>query len=789
MASYFRRFIQGFAQIAGPLHAILQGVVKGAKKKQLSSNQWKEKWTPDCEEAFRNLKEKLTSTPVLGYPDFTQPFIVETDAALTGFGAVLSQKQEGKTVVIAYASRRLRQHERTMKAYSSMKIEFLAMHWAITHKFRDYLYGSKFTLYTDNNPLSKVLTAKQTAADQSKVADLAEYDFEIKYRSGKTNTVADALSRNPMEEEDSYVTTQEELKAHINEIEGSTNLPNQLIATMNTDPKEMMRTFQQLQETTMSWPLPKLQEMQNDDPTIRKVKELLEADHKPRYGAYKNDTKDVKQLISKWDQLVVEEDVLKRTIEQDGEEQKVIILPKALTTMVMEQLHDKTGHQGIERTTQLIRQRFYWTNMITEIENYCKKCKRCKIAEEPMPKIKTKMAHLTAQHPLDILAIDYTILEKSSSNIENVLVMTDIFSKYTLAVPTKDQTAKTTAQLLVKLWFNKLGIPKRIHSDRGQSFENNLIQELCKIYGTTKSKTTPYHPQGNSQVERFNRTLHDLLRTLLESEKKTKWPDHIQELVYIYNCTPHASTGYSPFFLFFGRQPILPIDNLFNIKPAESTGREDWIQKHQSRMQEAIKRANQQMKKKANQRKKRHDKSAKEKKLTKGTKVILRNRVIGRNKIQDRWLPKTYKVIGPVKEGSSAYILKEVGSDKIKTANRVDILEFDDDTADEAESATSESSEDSTSEEEITITYRPQEPSSTEDEGTQRDEQERPVRRSKRSTAGKHSNPQNMPRSVLNEQVLQMPRNQNTAYNDYSHAILSLGKMLQESYDRQVPQQ
>ena len=152
-------------------------------------------------------------------------------------------------------------------------------------------------------------------------------------------------------------------------------------------------------------------------------------------------------------------------------------------------------------------------------------------------------------------------MEKTSSGLENVLVMTDVFTKLTVTVPTRDQTAKTTARVLVKHWFNVLGIPARIHSDRGGSFQNKIIDELYKFYGVVKSKTSPYHPQGNSQVERYNRTMHNLLRSL-DDDKKKRWPDYVQELTFMYNCTPHATTGYTPYYLFFGREPRLPWDNI-----------------------------------------------------------------------------------------------------------------------------------------------------------------------------------------------------------------------------------
>ena len=130
---------------------------------------------------------------------------------------------------------------------------------------------------------------------------------------------------------------------------------------------------------------------------------------------------------------------------------------------------------------------------------------------------------------------------------------------------------------------------ERLHSDQGKSFENNIILEICKIYEIKKSKTSPYHPQGNAQAERFNRSMHNLLRTLT-AEQKLKWPQYLQEVVFVYNCTPHSSTGYTPYFLFFGHEARLPIDNLLSYQPSRTTNTDEWVQLHHQRMMDAIKR-------------------------------------------------------------------------------------------------------------------------------------------------------------------------------------------------------
>ena len=141
--------------------------------------------------------------------------------------------------------------------------------------------------------------------------------------------------------------------------------------------------------------------------------------------------------------------------------------------------------------------------------------------------MKTPLGRITASRPLEILAMDFTILEKATDGRENVLVLTDIFSKFTVAIATKDQKAETVARVLVQEWFSRYGVPVRLHSDRGSSFESGVFAALCKIYGIKKSRTCTYRPQGNSQCESYNRTLHEMLRPLA-AEKKLRWPNYLR---------------------------------------------------------------------------------------------------------------------------------------------------------------------------------------------------------------------------------------------------------------------
>ena len=161
------------------------------------------KWTPACQEGFNQLKKALTEAPVLAYLDYSKPFILETEASLKGLGAVLSQKGDDNEIrVIAYASWSLRPSEKSMRDYSSAKIELMVLKWSVCEKFKDYLLGSKFTVFTDNNPLCYIKSSKLGATQICWLSELTLHDFEIVYCSGKSNLVADALSHRPEVEEE-----------------------------------------------------------------------------------------------------------------------------------------------------------------------------------------------------------------------------------------------------------------------------------------------------------------------------------------------------------------------------------------------------------------------------------------------------------------------------------------------------------------------------------------------------------------------------------------------------------
>ncbi|XP_073710120.1 retrovirus-related Pol polyprotein from transposon 412 [Misgurnus anguillicaudatus] len=659
-ASYYRRFVEGCAKLAAPLHRL--GAELGHVKPRVRAEQsFGSAWTDQCQKGFEELKVRLTTAPVLAYADFSLPFILEVDASLSGLGAVLSQEQGGKVRPIAYASRGLRPPERNMVNYSSMKLEFLALKWAMSEKFREYLLGNKCTVFTDNNPLSHLNSAKLGATEQRWAAQLACFDFDIKYRSGRSNKNADALSR-----QNSSVS-----EAVWGRLPG-TVVPVSIQQAVGLISAPLVT--QAMVTTLPSHSVTDLSTLQAEDPVIGKILGLWRTGKRPAYSERQLLSKAALILLRQWDRLVERQGLLyRRMLRSDGGEEILqLVLPAALQREVLTGLHQDHGHQGVERTTELVRQRCYWPGMSADVAQWCQQCDRCQSAKDPQPVARSFMGHLLASRPNEILAIDFTLLEPSRSGVENVLVMTDIFTKYTLAIPTRDQRAETVAQVLVTEWFCKFGVPGRVHSDQGRNFESRLIQQLCMLYGIEKSRTTPYHPAGNGQCERFNRTLHNLLRTLPVSRKRD-WVACLPQLLFSYNTTPHQATGETPHFLMFGQEPRLPVDFLLGRFPEPVEGNvQEWIREHQARLQIAFEGARDHLRTAADRRKSYFDQRVRDIPLEVGQLVLLRNcDVRGRHKIQDLWSSVQYRVKEVPRMGGAVYTIAPVDDpNKIKRVHR-----------------------------------------------------------------------------------------------------------------------
>ena len=294
---------------------------------------------------------------------------------------------------------------------------------------------------------------------------------------------------------------------------------------------------------------------------------------KPQWDSISPCSLVVKALWSKWDQIEILNEILYRkhiSAPRDMVNMQILV-PKHMESQIFTTLHDDpaAGHLVIKRTISRVQQRFYWVNYRASIELWLQGCVPCQARKNPPKPARAAMKQFPAGHPNQRIGIDFLgPVRRTDSGNAYIIVISDYFTKWTETFAVADMRASTVADILVNQYISRFGLVREIISDQGKQFESELFRELCTRLVIDKKRCSPGHPQNNGLVERFNKTLLDMLAKYVDSNQRN-WDKYLPLVMLAYRSSVHDSTGFSPALLTFGREIELPCDLLYGCGPQD----------------------------------------------------------------------------------------------------------------------------------------------------------------------------------------------------------------------------
>ncbi|CAF4267456.1 unnamed protein product [Rotaria sp. Silwood2] len=550
-AEYYRKFIPNFSQIAEPLRKF----VPTTRTQQRKGQKTIITLTNDEIKAFEQLKNFLTTDLVLRIPNNRFPFKVQTDASDEGIGAVLLQIYPEGDRPIAYLSKKFTQ---TQRKWSPMEQECYAFICALD-KWHNYLSGIKFIWETDH----KALTQLNQKAQLNKRCErwrlkILEYDFKVKYIPGLTNLMPDYLSRSPVDdaEDDPDETT------HLISTSTQTdilfnNTHSPIIAAVETRAMKLRNKILNDTNNNKKLTSDSLNTSVEENRIIPfSMEQLIQAQQDDSYA------KNILNNIKKYKNYIIKENLLMRRLNPP-----VPYVPRGdIRQTILSIYHDTAAngaHFGRDKTLHKIKTRYFWPSMYKDIDNYVKSCILC---AQYNPRRQKSHGTLRPIKPPDgvwqLVSMDFhgPITPTSQRGNKYIISLTDVLSKFVVTKAVRDNTAQTTVRFLKEDVISKFGTPRCILTDNGTHFTSTMTNELFKQIGTTHLYSTPYHPQTNGQVERYNSTM-DAKIAALSNLCKTDWDNQLPFVTFNYNATIHSSTKQIPFEIMYGRSPVLPFDH------------------------------------------------------------------------------------------------------------------------------------------------------------------------------------------------------------------------------------
>ena len=622
LASYYRRHVEGFSDIAKPLSEL-------TKKNQPFI------WGPEQQTAFETLKDRLIKYPVLAPPLPEGKYIIDTDASDFAMGAVLQQEQHGTVRVIAYASKTFDAAERQ---YCTTRKELAAVIYALK-EFRHYvLDGVHFLLRTDHGALTSLFRTPVPIQQQARyLIFLADYNFDIQHRAGSQHGNSDGLSRRPC---GSKKCTRDDCEVNDEQLGGpKLNQRSDLRETRRTGPLRSGKSYQKDRVTTgpnpvsvdpppdsgilqgsnlvdkrkeletLDLPWSDIRQEQEKDPTLQKVFELLK-DPDP--------TTDVNEfgmgVVHLWSQrksLTIINGVLHRNFESaEGLIlYQQILVPGPLRKRFLYWVHgDPTsGHFGIQKTTDKLQQYAYWSGWRKDVELFVRRCDMCCRYRKGPTRPQGPMKNGVGLAPFQKFHIDLTGPHRRSAG-GHVYLLTSIccFTKYLIAVPLRDKSALTVANALLKIFYLIYGAVELQVHDNGPEFVNSILFHLSNMLGVQDLCSTAYRPVANAAIERVHRTINAVFAKTIKDHQRD-WHEQAKYVCFAYNTAKHTSTTFSPFFLVFLRESRVGIDLFLEKSEPGYQSTDEYSEKVQERMQTAYRTVSEQLKVTFDRAKRRYD--------------------------------------------------------------------------------------------------------------------------------------------------------------------------------------
>ena len=647
MFSFYRKFIKGYADIARPLT-------------QLLTKEARFKWGLEQQQAFDSLKGKMTSPPILKYPDLTKPFILVTDASSYCIGATLAQiGDDNQQHPIAYASNVL---SKSQQNWSSFQREFYALKYYCI-KFRTYLLQGKFKVYTDHQALVKWQTFKDIEKPKlwRWVTSLSQFDMEVIYVPGCKN-VSDGTSRLPRENDQRL----SDLPENFNRSELPDN--NQITVSANaTEQVSGNRPINQEAEEAEEGPnvniqrpqviippqfdvdgnIAKLSETLKDeqlsDSTISLVKSWVNNKERPNIKEVHTLSPELKTYYSSFNRLSVKDGILYRSWEKCNHEKPtdLICVPPSIRPEIIRLCHDvpTAAHYGKQKTLERVQSRFYWPKMELDTNLYVDSCVKC-IKKSQKRKPRSPLHPFNGTFPNDLVQMDILENLPVSNGYKSILVLIDRFTMWTECCPLKSTKVEHIARAILDLWICRHGVMRHLHSDRASNLHTaKVLQTVYNLMGIRKTATCSYRPQSDGASERFIRTIKNLLKSYCMDHPKS-WTELLNQCLFAYRTTIHSSVGFSPFFLHRGHTARLPLDVMFDTHSGQLfQSRKEYAYKLHKTLKETYDYVDKSLRSNREFMKTKYDKRMNEIKYKIGDKVFVwRPRPPGnKNKFFDHW--------------------------------------------------------------------------------------------------------------------------------------------------------